>query len=265
MSMPMKISTILVLLSFLIFASCGDDNVKPNQPPQQQCTDADNDGVCDDDDCSPNNPLIFLNANCDDGVDSTYVDKIDENCECHGVTYSGFVDPRDNQTYPTIKIGDAVWFAKNLAYETDDSYGFGIDTINLGRFGRLYNWEDAFRACPDGWRLSTDSDWNILASFMNEKEYDGTWLKLGTALKISNYWGSQNIGATNTVGFNGVPAGLYTDDDGWDYQGTEANFWTSTDVNEEDAISRRFWDSTESLWRFNKKKSFYFSCRCVKN
>ena len=49
--------------------------------------DADNDGVCDVDDCAPNDGNIYLGASCDDGDACTLEDAYDLNCECSGTLH----------------------------------------------------------------------------------------------------------------------------------------------------------------------------------
>ncbi len=55
--------------------------------------------------------------------------------------------------------------AENLRYETkpdSTSYCFENDSINCDRFGRLYPWKAAKKACPNGWRLLTKDEWTHL-------------------------------------------------------------------------------------------------------
>ena len=49
--------------------------------------DSDNDGVCDAEDCAPNDGSVYLGAPCDDGNPNTPIDAIDINCNCTGIDY----------------------------------------------------------------------------------------------------------------------------------------------------------------------------------
>ncbi|MCP4136847.1 MAG: hypothetical protein GY754_38105 [bacterium] len=81
------------------------------------------------------------------------------------ITYNSIVDERDDQTYKTISIKGKTWMAQNLNY--DDSTGnnswiYKEDTIKEKKYGRLYIWESAMNACPDGWHLPSKKEWHNL-------------------------------------------------------------------------------------------------------
>lgn len=75
--------------------------------------------------------------------------------------------------YETINGLD--WFRNNLA---NTAYGAAQANAEAMSdvFGRYYSYEEAMKACPEGWRLPTDSEWRALAESVNpasvSKEYD---------------------------------------------------------------------------------------------
>jgi uncharacterized protein (TIGR02145 family) len=63
------------------------------------------------------------------------------------------------------------WTTGNLNVNTDPSYCYEDAELNCRRYGRLYTWESAQRACQslgDGWRLPTSDEWKQMA-----KQYGG--------------------------------------------------------------------------------------------
>lgn len=95
-----------------------------------------------------------------------------------------FTDPRDNQMYRTIRIGDNIWFAENLNSEIADSWWYDEDPSNARPYGRLYTWQAARSACPPGWHIPNDSEWRQLAIASGgyrdmDEGYPGTGQKVG--------------------------------------------------------------------------------------
>ncbi len=63
------------------------------------------------------------------------------------------------------------WTAHNLDVHTAPSFCYENAELNCRRYGRLYTWESARRACRslgEGWRLPTDDEWRQMA-----KRYGG--------------------------------------------------------------------------------------------
>lgn len=58
------------------------------------------------------------------------------------------------------------WSKRNLDVAVAPSYCYDNDERNCARYGRLYTWESAGRACKalgEGWRLPSDGEWRELA------------------------------------------------------------------------------------------------------
>lgn len=74
-----------------------------------------------------------------------------------------FTDPRDGRTYKIVMVNEALWMAENLNYRCNGSFAYENDDSNRKECGLLYTFEAAKRACPKGWRLPTEKDWEDLA------------------------------------------------------------------------------------------------------
>jgi uncharacterized protein (TIGR02145 family) len=73
-----------------------------------------------------------------------------------------FTDPRDGESYGVVDVAGMRWMTENLRYAADGSACYDNDEKNCERYGRLYAWEVALRACPAGWHLSTEYEWQKL-------------------------------------------------------------------------------------------------------
>lgn len=85
----------------------------------------------------------------------------DNQCE-----YGELIDERDGKTYKTITIGNQTWMAENLNYEFQDTSLFNACYNNFEslcqKYGRLYDFNAAQKACPAGWHLPDTLEWCLL-------------------------------------------------------------------------------------------------------
>ena len=174
-----------------------------------------------------------------------------------------FSDPRDGNTYKVIHAGSQIWMAENLAYETEGSYCPAGDSRNCSKYGRLYAWEAARGACPDGWRLPDSTD------FAGLVELAGGPAVAGEALKSTGGWFKKGNG-TDALGFDALPAGYRAAGEGeensakYDGIGGYAYFWSAS----EDADGLAYYlfldFSNKSAGMNAFPKSDARSVRCVK-
>lgn len=110
------------------------------------------------------------------------------------------------------------------------------NNVNIGTYGYLYNWftvSDSRGLCPNGWHVSTTSDWFKLAKSIDPgaDTLFATYIVSTTAgekLKSTGNWLSNN--GTDNYGFSGQPGGGRYDDGDFTYSPRLefAIFWSST-------------------------------------
>jgi len=185
----------------------------------------------------------------------------------YSVSYGSFVDPRDNTEYKTVQIGNQVWMAENLRYKCSDSYSYKDNKLNDGNYGRLYTYRCLKKACPPGWHVPSEEEWNTLLRYVNEnKDSDG----VGTCLKADHScWECHDDVAlgTDQFGFGAWPSGYKDSFTFYHDQNHEAHFWSSLE-NEDDSdeaqVKSLSWTS-EDLSSHFESKFWAVSVRCVKD
>ena len=222
--------------------------------------------------------IIFATAlfSCNGGGENTNNNQEEDTIkaevveEIEIVEITTFTDNRDQHVYKTVKIGEQVWFAENLAFRASSGCWEYDDQIsNLELYGYLYTWEAATKSCPDGWHLPTDDEWKELEIFigMSQEEADESGLRgtIADKLRTQEGWFEGGNG-TNETGLSIVPNGLRILDGSFLEQDKAAYFWTASSQNKIPAWQRYFgYDHNGGIFRFYSDKLLGFSVRCVKN
>jgi len=175
-------------------------------------------------------------------------------------------DVRDGKSYKVVKIGTQTWMAENLNFNIGNNcWCYNEDTINCQTYGRLYGWEIAKSACPNGWHLPSDDEWKQLTKFLGENSVVGGKLK---EPRIA-HWSSPNKNldykTVNISGFTALPGGYRGDEGTFRYIGLYGHWWTSSEMNSTDAWKWGLAYDYAYVNRLNYNKNFGFSVRCVKN
>ncbi|MCQ2098313.1 MAG: hypothetical protein MJY87_10290 [Fibrobacter sp.] len=163
-----------------------------------------------------------------------------------------FTDSRDGQRYKTVKIGNQVWMAENLNYKTNGSCCYENDEGMCKKYGRLYSWYAAKSACPSGWHLPNDNEWNALWTAVGGSSTAGIKLK------------SKSMNGSDSFGFAVLPAGARRYGYFYD-EGVYAYFWSSS---EDDSKYAYLWDFNydgDDVNRYGYNKYNGFSVRCLRN
>ena len=110
-----------------------------------------------------------------------------------------FTDTRDGKTYQTVKIGNQVWMAENLAYKTASGcWYYDDDSKASANFGYLYDWETAKIAAPPGWHLPTEVEWDTLENRLGGPKVAALYLKSKSGWKNGG-------NGKNVLGFSAYP------------------------------------------------------------
>lgn len=169
-------------------------------------------------------------------------------------TVGSFTDPRDGKTYKTvtftrIKHGVPItrtWYAENVQYEVEGSYCYDDTKEYCNKYGRLYNYEQANKACPEGWHVPTIAEWKYLFDFFGGWNHSGQFLHEDKASDMEMLYG----------GF-GEPGHFFRQ------LGVSGNWWDNElkDSNTAGIITLKKDD--DNIYHSNIGDRHMLSCRCV--
>jgi len=212
---------------------------------------------------------------CEDTRD-TLTAEVDS-CGCDESKFGSFTDSRDGHVYKTIKIGTQTWMAENLdVYVSpidndsdnpqtswDESTDCDKDDIycwDNSPYGKHYSWEAAKLACPSGWHLPSDAEWQVLVDSL------GGDAVAGGKMKSTTGWISPNTGATNESCFSALPGEACVIGSTIYSHGYCGVWWSSTPINSERVYVRYFWYNQASSKREAGSLMMYrTSVRCVRD
>jgi len=178
------------------------------------------------------------------GTLMTGCSKDDEEGSAVAATNKGtFTDARDGQQYGYATFGGLDWMTENARYDINDDVNSttyldsdengATGTPNYGSmrnvplYGRLYTLEGAKKACPDGWRLPTDADWQRLEQVFgmsaDESASDG-W-RGNNAHHMLVLYDQQNDLNLRLGGYYFQHAGY---NGNWLYMGAMGYYWSAT-------------------------------------
>jgi uncharacterized protein (TIGR02145 family) len=172
------------------------------------------------------------------------------------IDYGSLTDSRDGKVYKTVKIGEQVWMAENLNYKTDNSWCYEDNEANCGKYGRLYVWEAAEKACPLRWHLSTEQEWNTLVAAVGGDV-------AGKKLKAKSGW-NENGNGTDEFGFSALPGGNRYYGESFHDAGKSGYWWTTTEIKSGNAYIQ-YMNHSENMSGHGDSKSNGYSVRCVRN
>lgn len=191
----------------------------------------------------------------------------------------------DGNVYQVVRIGTQCWMKENLICTTlangnklksnldaalwstqpVAAYSkYNEDSGNGATYGYLYNQYailEAGKICPAGWHVPTDADWTTLENYLGGSSIAGGKLKsLSTA--PSGLWASPNTGASNSSGFNALPAGKRSSSGEFLELGQKTYWWCSGAQNSVKPRSLSSASESSSLVALPNRTDGY-SVRCI--
>lgn len=169
-----------------------------------------------------------------------------------------FIDPRDQHTYPLVKIGSRTWFAENMRYSPvgTQSNCPNNDNSLCQSLGRLYPFNEAKQVCPVGTHLADTAA--VTELFNNCGDYNTR----GSNLKGGTLWARGAV--NNSCGFNAMPTGYgKTSTTPTNFQ-IDSYFWLS-DTTVGSTMAQVFYTHTDIIGAFTSaySKDYTMSVRCI--
>ena len=152
-----------------------------------------------------------------------------------------------------------------------------VETYNVStwtaKYGLHYLQTQALLACPSGWKLPDNDDWDALAKFLGGIEVAGKKMKSDNYIykasdtTTGHNWDGYPIGHSDNSGFNALPAGYINGHPALEESGGFSNrgYWWSVNFNvnwqvERDQILLKKNDSAH-----NSSLPYLYSIRCIKD
>ncbi len=180
--------------------------------------------------------------------------------------YGTMYDDNHDRTYKTITIGSQIWMAENLNYQGYEVKGACYDDIeeNCEKYGRLYTWKEATKACPTGWHLPSYDDFQYLLVYVHKAS-------AGKHLKSTTGWEPYQVSETefadgngdDLYGFSLLPTGIYyIYDKKYLGEGRLTSLWTNAG-NDETGQEIIFGNKSDEFDLLNVLHGEMVSVRCV--
>jgi uncharacterized protein (TIGR02145 family) len=164
-------------------------------------------------------------------------------------TATSFIDIRDGKEYKQVILGNQVWMAENLNYDTaSGDYCYNDNAANCTANGKLYTWTAAQTVAPAGWSIPSVNDTNTLI------------LTLGGAASAKT---ALIVGGSS--GMNMIFTGVREPNGGFGQINTLSGFWTSVEFNTTSAYSFFIYNSAQNPQVITANKGASIPIRCFKN
>jgi uncharacterized protein (TIGR02145 family) len=150
----------------------------------------------------------------------------------------------------TIRIGTQTWTAHNSILPAPNSFWYERDSIKYRKYGKLYFFSGAMAACPKGWHLPSNEEWQTLIDFVG-----------GDSLAV------EALMEGGSAGLNLTAAGYRSsnsENDLFAKFGEYGFYWTSTVRAEQTAYGKLFVKGKKLENQFYRRANA-FSVRYIKD
>jgi uncharacterized protein (TIGR02145 family) len=122
--------------------------------------------------------------------------------------------------------------------------------------------------------VPSDTEWSVFINFLDPTANGGDNIfniaggqmkTTGIVETLTGLWYTPNVGATNSSGFSGVPAGYRNVNGSFDTIGIYSFWWSSSENDTTFAWNRSLINSRDDANRFANEKHFGFSVRCLRD
>ncbi|WP_282121799.1 fibrobacter succinogenes major paralogous domain-containing protein [Algibacter mikhailovii] len=167
----------------------------------------------------------------------------------------------DGNMYKTVRINNTIWMAENLRTKRDSAGGHlnyffpNGESANLKSYGLLYDFENACKACPKGWRVPSSKEWEEILEFTENN--------VASKYKDNQFWkGEENSNSSN---FSVRPAGIGNNQEHPNNFDENTLFWSNSKEEEHFVWTYIFERGNDKIRKASQHPTYAFSVRCIRN
>jgi uncharacterized protein (TIGR02145 family) len=155
-----------------------------------------------------------------------------------------------------------------LNYNAKGSVCYDDKPENCEKYGRLYDWNAAMKACPNGWHLPSNEEWDNLYRFADGSGGTSSPYESETAgkfLKAKSGWNNSNGTGTDAFEFSALPGGFRNAGGYFFGVGEYGNWWSASTNHRRYAYAWSMGDHYDRATYGYEDKADGYSVRCVKD
>jgi len=150
----------------------------------------------------------------------------------------------EKEAFRSVKIGTQTWMAENLNDPSKGGKCYEDKPENCEKYGRLYTWDEAMKACPTGWRLPSNDEWDALVKFLGGGKVAEKKLKAKSGWNDvtdqsrtdeNGYYKKKSGNGTDDYGFSALPGGYGDSSGSFNDVGDTGYWWSATEYSNDDA------------------------------